>query len=340
MSRDQSAKPPEELADGHSDAPESQAIGLSVVVVSYNTKELTLECLRSIFDQTPDVTFEIIVVDNASADGSADAIRAKFPSVELLALHQNIGFGPACNLAAEGARGTYIVLLNPDTVVLDRALERLHAFMEAHPEAGAAGGRALLGDGSLDPGSVWGRMTLWSTFCAAVGLGVLFRRSRLFDPEALGHWERDTVRSVDVISGSLLIMRRDLWNRLGGFDPRFFMYCEDADLCLRVRQADLECQICPDAVIVHYGGASESVKADKIVRLFRAKSLYFEKHWSEPAARLGAQMLSLHATTRMFAYGVSRLAAPRHQPPFETWRTIWEQRTDWKTPTQASRAAH
>lgn len=329
MSLDPSVHPLEEPTEG--------TVELSVLVVSYNTRDLTLECLRSITDQTPDVTSEIIVIDNASADGSAEAIRAKFPSVQLSALDENIGFGPACNLAAESARGTYVVLLNPDSIVLDRALEHLHAFMEAHPEAGAAGGRALLGDRSLDPGSVWGRMTLWSTFCAAVGLSVLFRRSKLFDPEALGQWERDTVRSVDVISGSLMIMSRDLWYRLGGFDPRFFMYCEDADLCLRVQQADLDCQICPDAVIVHYGGASETTEADKMVRLFGAKSLYFEKHWSKPAARVGARMLSLHAATRMVAYGLSSAAAPRHEQEFKTWQAIWKQRTDWRTPTRAGR---
>jgi GT2 family glycosyltransferase len=310
---------------------------MSVLVVSYNTKNLTLECLRSITEQTPNISSEIIVIDNASVDGSADAIRSEFPSVQISALDENIGFGRATNLAARSAHGRYVVLLNPDTVVLDRALEHLHTFMETHPRAGAGGGRTLLGDGSLDPGSVWGRMTLWSTFCAAVGLSAIFPRSEVFDPESLGRWERDTVQSVEVISGCLLIMRRKLWNRLGGFDPRFFMYCEDADLCLRVQQAGLECQIDPDAVIVHYSGASETVKADKMVRLFGAKRLYFEKHWPEPAAWIGTRTLSLHAATRMTAYGLFRLIAPRHQKAFRTWVAIWRRRSDWTTPRRERR---
>ena len=333
MNPTRSARASDKAMPADLDAVNDHPIEMSVLVVSYNTKNLTLECLHSIIEQTPDVSSEIIVVDNASRDGSAEAIRNEFPTVQLSALDENIGFARATNLAARSAQGRYVVLVNPDTVVLDRALERLHTSMEAHPRAGAGGGRTLLGDGSLDPGSCWGRMTLWSTFCAAVGLSAMFPRSEVFDPESLGRWERDTVQSVEVISGCLLIMRRKLWNRLGGFDPRFFMYCEDADLCLRVQQAGLECQIYPDAVIVHYSGASEPVKADKMIRLFVAKSLYFEKHWPEPAAWIGTHTLSLHAATRMIAHGLIRVVAPRHQEAFQSWKKIWRRRAEWTPPS-------
>ena len=141
---------------------------LSVIVVSYNTRAMTLDCLASLRDETR-ADFETIVVDNASTDGSAEAIAAAFPEMVLLAETANHGFAGANNLAARRARGEYLLLLNPDTLVLDGAVDRLLAFARARPEAGIWGGRTLYGDRSLNPASCWGRMTLWNLFCRACG---------------------------------------------------------------------------------------------------------------------------------------------------------------------------
>src|SRR5690606_35725860 len=124
-------------------------------------------------------------------------------------------------------------------------------------------------------------------FCVATGLSSLFRGSSLFNPEGYGGWKRDTVREVDIVSGCFFLIRRELWERLGGFDPAFFMYGEEADLCLRARKLGARPMVTPEATIVHYGGASERVRADKMVRLLQAKALLIRRHWGPVAARSG-----------------------------------------------------
>jgi hypothetical protein len=146
----------------------SSSPAVSVLVVSYNTRAMTLDCLRSLAAETR-VPHEVIVVDNASTDGSAGAIAAEFPGVRLMAETVNHGFAGANNLAAARARGDYLLLLNPDTVVLDGAVDRLLAFARRRPEAGIWGGRTLYGDGRLNPASCWRRMTPWNLFCRASG---------------------------------------------------------------------------------------------------------------------------------------------------------------------------
>ena len=302
---------------------------LTVLVVSYETRELTLECLRSLFETTRDDPPAVVVVDNGSRDGSAEAVARHFPQVTLLRLEENVGFARATNLAAERAETRYLLLLNPDTVVRPGAVQRLLAFADEHPEAGIVGGRTLFADGSLNPSSCWGRPTPWSLLCAGLGLSSLFRRSRLFDPESLGRWARDDTREVDIISGCFLLIRRSLWNELGGFDEAFFMYGEDADLCLRAAREGVRCRICPRAEIVHLGGASEAVRADKMVRLFRGKALLFRKHWRPGAARFGAAMLTLWALTRTLALGLLRLLRADRAASYETWRNVWRRRREW-----------
>jgi N-acetylglucosaminyl-diphospho-decaprenol L-rhamnosyltransferase len=303
---------------------------VSVIVVSYNTRELTIACLDSLRAQTDGLDYEVIVVDNASEDGSADAIAARQGDVRLLALDTNLGFARANNLAAEKSHGEFLLLLNPDTVVLDGAVQRLVAFARAHPEAGIFGGRTFFPDGSLNPASCWGRPTPWSTFCLASGLTHLFRRTRLFDPESLGRWERDTVREVDIVTGCFFLVTRRLWDALGGFDDAFFMYGEEADLCLRARARGVRCLICPEARIIHYGGASERVVEDKMVRLLGGKARVFQKHWSPMAAAFGARMLDAWAFWRMTAFGLLATARPERSGAFETWRRIWRRRQEWR----------
>ncbi len=318
-------RPPEPFVDSR--------IDVSVIIVSYNTRELTLDCLRSVFEQTRDATIEVFVVDNASADGSADVIAAEFPQVRLFALDQNLGFAAANNFAARHAQGEWLLLLNPDTVVLDRAIDRLVAFARRSaaedPACGIFGGRTVFADGRLNPTSAWARPTLWSAWCMATGLTSLFRGHRLLNPEAMPHWQRDTERQVDIVTGCFLLLRRSLWQQLGGFDPAFFMYGEEADLCLRARKRGVKCLICPDATIIHYGGASEPVRAQKKVRLLRAKAQLFHRHWSRPAARLGVLLLDLWACSRMLSFWAASRLRPRLRANHESWRSVWRQRAAW-----------
>jgi GT2 family glycosyltransferase len=305
-------------------------IDVSVIVVSFNTRDLTLACLDSVFEQTSGIEWELIVVDNASTDGSPEAIAARFPDARVVALRENVGFARGNNVAAEHARGNYLLLLNPDTVVLDGAIQKLHAFAESRPDAGIFGGRTVFADGTLNATSCWGRPTPWSALSLAAGLAHFFPGSRLFDRESLGWWARDDVREVDIVTGCFLLIRRELWDRLGGFDAGFFMYGEEADLCLRARTIGVAGLLCPSARIVHYGGASERVRADKMVRLFVAKARLFRKHWGRGAARFGVATLDLWAGSRVLAFAALRLVGRRHQPALDTWRDVWRRRREWR----------
>lgn len=303
---------------------------LSVIVVSYNTREMTLACLRSVMAETSTPDFELLVVDNASGDGSADAICEEFPDLKLFALSENLGFGAANNFAAERSVGEHLLLLNPDTVVLESAISAIYAFAEKHPNAGIWGGRTVFADGSLNGGSCWGAPTLWSSLCNALALASRFERSAFLNPEGLGAWRRDSEREVDIVSGCFLLIKRDLWDKLEGFHPDFFMYGEDFDVCLRARQLGARPRICPDAEIVHHGGASETVMADKMVRLFVAKAKLFKKFMGGARARLCARTLDLWALHRTVCFYFLRGSSDERTASYVSWRDTWRRRAEWR----------
>lgn len=294
---------------------------LSVIVISFNTREMTLACLESLYAETRKVRFRVIVVDNASDDGSADAIAGRFPHVELIRSDDNIGFAAANNLAAMRADSEFLLLLNPDTVVLDHAIDRLMEFARRTPDRGIWGGRTVFADGSLNPTSCWRRMTLWSLACRAVGLSTMFPGSSLCNPEGYGGWRRDSERDVDIVTGCFLLIRRELWERLQGFDPAFFMYGEEADLCLRARRLGARPGITPDATIVHYGGASERVRADKLVRLLAAKRRLIERQFGYSRRAVALALLAAWPASR----SIASLGIPRLSP----WREVCVRRREW-----------
>jgi N-acetylglucosaminyl-diphospho-decaprenol L-rhamnosyltransferase len=302
---------------------------LSILIVSHNTCELTLACLRSVFEQTHGIEFEVIVVDNASGDGSAAAIAAAFPPVRLIEPGTNLGFAAGNNLAARHARGDFLLLLNPDTVIQGGAIQNAVAFARANPDAGIVGGRTLFADGTLNPSSCHGRPTPWSLFCAGVGLSSVFRGSRWFDPESLGPWQRDSVREVPAITGCFLLIRRALWERLSGFDESFFMYGEETDLCLRAAKLGYRCVICPEAQLIHYGGRSERARADKVVKLFRAKVQLFERHWPVGWIKFGVAMLQLWVVKRLIGSGLLTALRLRERDEYDTWREIFRRRVEY-----------
>jgi GT2 family glycosyltransferase len=297
---------------------------VSVVIVSYNTRAMTLDCLASVFAETK-VPVEVIVVDNNSPDGSATAIAEAFPQVRLFAETENHWFAGGCNLGAAHARGEYVLHLNPDTLVLDGAIDALVDFARETPRARIWGGRTFDGEMRPDPASAWGRMTLWRLFCRASGLTAIGRGTTLLNGEAYGGWDRTGAREVDIVSGCFLLMRRADWEAMGGFDPTFLMYGEEADLCLRARGAiGARPKITPDARIVHYGGASDTVRADKMVRLLKAKAELIKRHF--PAWQRGAG-LALHAAWPLSRWLVTGLARRGSAP---VWREVWTRRAEWR----------
>lgn len=300
---------------------------LSILIVSYNTREMTLDCLRSVYAETRRTDFEVIVIDNASTDGSADAIAAAFPQVRLLRSQRNVGFAAGNNMAAPAARGELLLLLNPDTVTLRGAIDALVDFARARPEAMIWGARTLFGDGSLNPASCWRDMDLWNVACRSAGLTGLFPRSPLFNAEAYGGWRRDSERDVDIVSGCVLMLPTSLWTTLGGFDLRFAMYGEEADLCKRARRLGARPRITPAAEFIHYGGASETQRADKLIRLLRAKTTLILKHWTGPRRALGLWLFGLWPWSRSLVARMASLAGRSAESP---WPDVWARRAEWR----------
>ena len=305
------------------------APAVSIIVVSYNTREMTMACLASVMAETRVAPYEIIVVDNASSDGSADAIANLGGAVTLLRLRENIGFARANNLAAREARGDFLLLLNPDTLVLDAAIDRLTAFATANPAAGIWGGRTLFGDKRLDPTSVWARMTPWSLACRAFGLDNVLPGSWALNAEGIGGWNRDSIRRVDIVTGCFLMIRRQLWDALGGFDRAFFMYGEEADLCLRAAKLGARPLFTPMATIIHYGGASEATQAGKVEKLFRAKVTLMRRHWSAPAQLFGREMLRFWALSRWVCASLLSGNSQKRARQAAMWGEVWSRRKAW-----------
>jgi GT2 family glycosyltransferase len=295
---------------------------VSVVIVSYRVPDLLRACLASIERETSGCSYEVIVVENASGDGSAQLVRDEFPSVRLIALDENIGFAAGSNLGARAADGEYVLMLNPDTELVGDTLTALVEYARAHPRAGLVGGRTLNAAGELDPGSCWGAQSLWSLVCFASGLSSLFRGSRLFNPESLNGWPRDSARRVDIVTGCLCLAPRTVWDELGGFDETFFMYGEDADLAARARKRGYQPAITPDAVIVHYVGQS-SLSVEKREMTLRCRVALARKHMSAPSAK--AAVVLLQAGTGLRALGASLARSSG-----STWPAVWRRRREWR----------
>lgn len=303
---------------------------LTVIMVSYNTRDLTLAALRTLFETTRQTPIHVVVLDNASADGSAEAIAAAFPQVELIRSAENLGFARANNVVAAAARTEWLLLLNPDTECHAGAVDNLMDFARETPQAGIWGGRTVFPDGSLNAASCWMRITPWSMFCLVTGLSALFRDSALFNPEAMGGWRRDSVRQVDIVVGCFLLIRKPLWDELGGFDLKYFMYGEEADLCLRAARLGYRPMITPEAEIMHIVGAATKERGDKLASVAKARATLIRDHWPGWQVPLGLGMMWAGAGLRAAAYGLAGAALGGR------WRTrgaahgqVWRARRDW-----------
>jgi N-acetylglucosaminyl-diphospho-decaprenol L-rhamnosyltransferase len=298
---------------------------VAVVIVSYNTAHLISECLDSLDKQRGALAQQVIVIDNGSSDGSVEAIR-NHADVELIDAGKNLGFARAVNRAAATADAEFLVLLNPDTVVLDQAIERLADFASSHPGHGLYGGRTVHRDGSYEMSSCWALPTVWSMTCFALGLTTLFRGSARFDPESLGDWRRDTVREVGIVTGCLLLIPLALWRDLGGFDERYFMYGEDADLAFRVRTAGMRPIISPDACIVHDVGGASSSRGDKLVLLYRGKATLLRDHFRGWRRQLVLVELVAGVALRTV---LASIGPAKRSPAADGWRQVWQARKLW-----------
>jgi hypothetical protein len=259
---------------------------VSIVIVSFNTRDMLRDCLLSVFGAGGSLRIQIIVVDNASIDGSPSMVEQEFPDVVLIRSEVNLGFGRANNLGFQSAHGRYVVLLNSDAFLTADSLERSVTHMDANPQAGIGGARLTGTDGSLQPS---GRMfpTVLNDLIVFSGLAARFPRSRFFGRFDRTWANEDESAEVDWVPGAYSIIRAEALADVGHFDPRFFLYYEEVDLCRRMKQEGYSVWYWPDVKVVHIGGESsrqvpslEISKSGAQLTLWRMRSmlLYYRKH--------------------------------------------------------------
>lgn len=268
-------------------------INLSIIIVNFNTYKFLKECINSIYKNAPIFASEIIVVDNASSDGSADKIHKNFPRVRLIANKKNIGFAAANNQGIKQASGKYILLLNPDTVISKNVLDRTAGLMDQNPQAGIVTCKVVLAGGSLDDACHRGFPTPWNAFCYFSGLAGLFPKSKLLNGYHLGFCDMDKTHEIDACAGAFMLIRREAGEMVRWLDEDYFWYGEDLDFCYRIKQAGWKVMFTLEAEIIHYKGVSSGIKrhsqsissADKSTQLFATKSrfevmrIFYDKHY-------------------------------------------------------------
>lgn len=264
-------------------------IDISVLIVSFNTRDRLRECMKALADQTGDIRIETVVVDNASRDGSAEMVQQEFPEAILVRSETNLGFGNGNNLGLKQANGRYIVLLNSDALLPPTTLASALAHMEAEPSVGMGGGQLLAPDGGWQP-SARRFPSLLDEFLNLSGLAARFPRSRFFGRFDRTWADPDLPAEVDWVPGAFAIIRRKLIDTIGFFDTRFFLYYEEVDLCRRLKAAGFAIHYWPDLKITHIGGESSKTMKDMSftskgsqLTLWRMRSqLLFYRKWQGP----------------------------------------------------------
>jgi GT2 family glycosyltransferase len=283
---------------------------LSVVIICWNDLGVIRECLRSIYEGTHATDFEVLISDNGSTDGSLEFIRKNYPHVRVLENRANLGFAKGNNVGIHASVGEYVLILNPDTIIHDCALDRLVRYADAHPEAGAFGCKVLNPDGSYQTSA---RLfpTVWRYWVSALGLRKLAKLSPVFVYEEYRHWSGQTERPIDWQSGCCVMFRGDLLKSLGGFDEQFFYHFEEVDLCRRVWNAGFPILFTPEPVITHLGGQSVSRFPVRFeIEKHRSRYRYFYKHFGPRAARRCRLLSITKLRVRQMGYGLISLWKP------------------------------
>ena len=253
---------------------------LTIVIVNWNTREFLVPCLRSLLLHTQGLSFEVYVVDNASADGSADCVASSFPQVHLIANWSNLGFSRANNQALRVARGEFVALLNPDTLLIENVFLPLIQEMRSRPEVGTAGPMILNGDGRTVQVSCARRLPrLRFNFCDMTGLARRFPQSHLFGAEYMSFWDHQDSRYVEALSGACMVVRREAIDSVGLLDESQFMYCDDTDWCLRFLAGGWKIYYVARARLIHFGGGGrDQVPVAMKLQLAKAQYYYYGKH--------------------------------------------------------------
>jgi len=301
---------------------------LSIVILCWNDLKVIEHCLASIYATTRGNDFEVIVSDNGSTDGSIAFIRENFPQVRLIENGANLRFAKGNNVGIQASRGEYVLILNPDTVIHEGALDGLVEFADKRPEAGAFGCRVLNADGTYQ-GCIWPFPTPRSEWIKSLGLKPLGYVSEWFHTGAYVKWQGETERAVGYPAGCCLMVRGEILKRLGGFDDRFFYYYEETDLCRRIWNAGYPVLYTPTVSITHLIGSSTSKKFPPIgfaIDQQITRYLYLYKHHGERGARSSRRSTLTGLVIRRFTTWVSQFVRPTEegQKKAEFLRTLFE----------------
>ncbi len=251
---------------------------VSIVIVVWNAKKYVIECLQSLQEYCRNVRDEVIVVDNASTDGTPELIAEVFPEFKLIRNSENLGFAKANNLGIAQSSGEYVCLVNSDVKFTGDCLTPMLRFLSENPEVGMVGPRMLAADGKVRR-STMRFPTVWNQFCRALGLDIVFKKSRLFGGLLMSDFDHKTTTPVEVLNGWFVVVRRAAMDRVGLLDPQFFMYAEDLDWCYRFHQAGEKVVFFAGAEAIHYGGASSSNAPLRFyLEMCRANWQYTQKH--------------------------------------------------------------
>lgn len=298
-------------------------LDVSIIVVNWNAKDLLAKCLTCVQNTVKNASYEIIVVDNNSTDGSQDMVRRDFPAVQLIANPQNVGFARANNQAMRFSQGRYVLLLNSDAFVKEHTIDHMVDFMDAHPEAGMSACKLLYGDGRLQP-SCTSFPTLLTEFFTAVGLSQAFPKSRLFGHYMMTYWNYDDTREVDSIMGAFMLVRASALDAVGLMDESYFMYSEEVDWCFRFKKANWKIYFHPDVEAVHlWGGSASQVKTKMHVQMYRSRVMFFRKNYGQLSAALLKLLLGLSCLLRIGPGALYYLVKPQGQQKREaSWQLL------------------
>ncbi len=281
---------------------------LSVIIVSYNVRYFLEKCLVAVFKAMDGIDGEVIVVDNASRDGSAEMVSTRFPNVHLIINAENTGFAKACNQGFRLCSGIYGLLLNPDTVVSERTFSECITFMDAHADASACGVRMVDGTGSFLPESMRGLPSPLSAFFKMTGISAMFPKSAFFNAYYMGGRNPGEIQRIPVLTGAFLFARMEIIREVGMLDEDYFMYGEDIDLCYKMTQAGYQNYYLPEPSIIHYKG--ESTRRESlgyVVHFYKAMLIYVRKHVHGIGGSVFRLMIMLGIIIRGTLGGLRRL---------------------------------
>jgi GT2 family glycosyltransferase len=286
-------------------------LDVSIIIVNWNTRDVLRSCLASVYKETKNITHEVIVIDNDSSDDSVEMVKKEFPKAKLIENRSNRGFAAANNQGMAIATGRYVLLLNPDTIVLDRAIEKTVAFADDHPEAAVVGCRVLNPNRTLQP-TCFMFPSLLNMLLSTIYLNKLFSKSRFFGRERMTWWNRTDVRDVDVVTGCFMLVRRSAIEQVGIMDERFFVYGEETDWCYRFKQAGWRILFTPNAHIIHLSGASsKQMKSEMVLQLRASILLFFKKHKGMFSYGLACLLVSLFFLLRVSFWLVRAIVSKR-----------------------------